>query len=42
VTDPAASHNGRFRNPGSTAFRLPVEARKGPPANIHRALDNFL
>ena len=42
VTDPAASHNGRFRNPGSTAFRLPVETRMGPPTNIDRALDNFL
>jgi len=42
VADPAASHNGRLRNPGSTAFRLPVETRMGPPANIDRALNNFL
>jgi VWFA-related protein len=42
VTDPAASHNGRFRNPGSTVSRLPVETRMGPPTDIDRALDNFL
>jgi VWFA-related protein len=42
VTDPAASHNGRFRNPGSTVSRLPVETRMGPPTNIDRALNNFL
>ena len=42
VTDSAASHNGRFRNPGSTAFGLPVETRMGPPTNIDRALNNFL
>jgi VWFA-related protein len=42
VTDPVASHNGRFRNPGSTAVRLPVDTRLGPPTNIDRALNNFL
>ena len=42
VTDPTASHNGRFRNPGSTVSRLPVETRMGPPTNIDRALNNFL
>ena len=42
VTDPAASHNGGFRNPGSTVSRLPVETRMGPPTNIDRALNNFL
>ena len=42
VTDPAASHNGRFRSPGSTVSPLPAETRMGPPTNIDRALNNFL
>ena len=42
VTDPAAWHNGRSRNPGSTVSRLPAETRMGPPTNIDRALNNFL
>jgi len=42
VTDSAASHNGRFRSPGSTVSRLPAETRMGPPTNIDRALNNFL
>jgi len=42
VTDPAAMHNGRARNPGSTTERLPAETRMGPATNIDRALNNFL
>ncbi|MFO7695369.1 MAG: VWA domain-containing protein [Vicinamibacterales bacterium] len=42
VTDSAAWHNGRSRQPGNTAARLPAEARMGPPTNIDRALGRFL
>ena len=42
VTDSAAWHNGRSRQPGSTVARLPAEARMGPPTNIDRALSSFL
>ncbi|MCX6537866.1 MAG: VWA domain-containing protein [Acidobacteria bacterium] len=42
VTDPAAWHNGRIRNPGSATGRLPPQARMGPPSFVDRALSNFL
>ena len=42
VTDSAAWHNGKSRQPGSTVARLPAETRMGPPTNIDRALSSFL